>query len=125
MEAVAKLNNCPSSPRKMKLLTDLIKGKKVSHALNVLQFSKKHASNDLRKLLLSAINNWKQKNENRVGEVDELVIKTAKVDQGSMMKRFRPAPFGRPYRIRKRSNHVTIILDTYNKSSLNNSETLK
>lgn len=124
MEAVAKLKNCPSSPRKMKLLTDLIKGKKVSHALNVLQFSKKHASNDLRKLLLSAVNNWKQKNVDGDGDVDELVVKIAKVDQGGMMKRFRPAPFGRPYRIRKRSNHVTIILDTDNKSLIK-SETIK
>jgi large subunit ribosomal protein L22 len=113
MEAVAKLNNCPSSPRKMKLLTDLIKGQKVSLALNMLQFSKKHASTDLRKLVLSAVSNWKAKNEG--ADIDSLVIKIAKVDQGTMMKRFRPAPFGRPYRIRKRSNHVTIILDTITK----------
>ncbi len=108
--AFAKLNNCPSSPRKMRLVADLVRGKKVEMALNVLRFSSKEASRKLEKLLLSAINNWEQKNED--GDVAQagLIVKEIRVDGGAMLKRLRPAPQGRAHRIRKRSNHVTIIL---------------
>lgn len=109
MEAVAKLNNYPTSPRKMRLLADLIRGMKVENALATLQFSGKHPSEPLRKLVLSAINNWKQKNEGV--EEEELVVKTIFVDGGRTLKRMRPAPQGRGYRVRKRSNHVTVIVD--------------
>ena len=110
MEAVAKLRNYPTSPRKMRLLADLIRGKQVEKALSILEFSPKHPAVPLRKLVLSAINNWKQKNE---GEDESmLVVKTIFVDGARMIKRMRPAPQGRGYKIRKRSNHVTLIVDT-------------
>lgn len=112
MEAVAKLRNCPTSPRKMRLVVDLVRGMDVDQALNVLRFSKKHASNSLEKLLLSAINNWEQKNEGERAEDSELFVKAAFVDQGRTLKRFQPAPMGRAYRIRKRSNHVTLVVDS-------------
>ena len=113
MEAVAKLNNCPTSPRKMRLLADLIRGKRVEDAFNILVFnSKKENSLRLEKLLRSAIANWEQKNEGSKVEDSELVIKTIFVDGGAMVKRIRPAPQGRAHRIRKRSNHVTLIVDT-------------
>ena len=110
MEAVAKLNNYPTSPRKMRLLVDLIRGEKVEKALAILEHHPKHPAVPLRKLVLSAINNWKQKNED--GDVNELIIKTIMVDGGRTLKRMRPAPQGRGYRVRKRSNHVTVIVDT-------------
>jgi large subunit ribosomal protein L22 len=108
--AFAKLNNCPTSPRKMRLVADLVRGQKVERALNILRFSSKEASRKLEKLLLSAINNWEQKNEG--GNVAEagLIVKEIRVDGGMMLKRLRPAPQGRAHRIRKRSNHVTIVL---------------
>jgi large subunit ribosomal protein L22 len=110
MEAVAKLKNYPTSPRKMRLLADLIRGKDVGHALAILETSPMHPAVPLRKLVMSAINNWKQKNE---GENEgALVIKTIFVDGARVIKRMRPAPQGRGYRIRKRSNHVTVIVDT-------------
>jgi large subunit ribosomal protein L22 len=109
MEAVAKLNNYPTSPRKMRLLVDLIRGKKVDKVLAILEHNTKHPAVPLRKLVLSAINNWKQKNEN--GDVHELTVKTIMVDGGRTLKRMRPAPQGRGYRVRKRSNHVTVIVD--------------
>ena len=110
MEAVAKLRNYPTSPRKMRLLADLIRGKQVEKVLSILEFSPKHPAVPLRKLVLSAINNWKQKNE---GEDESmLVVKTIFVDGARMIKRMRPAPQGRGYKIRKRSNHVTVIVDT-------------
>lgn len=112
MEAVAKLRNCPTSPRKMRLVVDLVRGMDVDQALNILRFSKKHASNNLEKLLLSAINNWEQKNEGERAEDSELYVKAAFVDQGRTLKRFQPAPMGRAYRIRKRSNHVTMVVDS-------------
>jgi len=113
MEAVAKLNNCPTSPRKMRLLADLIRGKRVEDAFNILVFNaKKENSLRLEKLLRSAIANWEQKNEGSKVEDSELVIKTIFVDGGAMVKRIRPAPQGRSHRIRKRSNHVTLIVDT-------------
>ena len=109
MEAVAKLRNYPTSPRKMRLLADLIRGKQVEKALSILEFSPKHPAVPLRKLVLSAINNWKQKNE---GEDETmLVVKTIFVDGARILKRMRPAPQGRGYKIRKRSNHVTLIVD--------------
>jgi large subunit ribosomal protein L22 len=113
MEAVAKLNNCPTSPRKMRLLADLIRGKRVEDAFNIWVFNaKKENSLRLEKLLRSAIANWEQKNEGSRAEESELVIKTIFVDGGAMVKRIRPAPQGRAHRIRKRSNHVTLIVDS-------------
>ena len=108
--AFAKLNNCPTSPRKMRLVADLVRGQKVERALNLLRFSTKEASRKLEKLLLSAINNWEQKNaEGNVADAG-LFVKEIRVDGGMMLKRLRPAPQGRAHRIRKRSNHVTIVL---------------
>jgi large subunit ribosomal protein L22 len=109
MEAVAKLNNYPTSPRKMRLLVDLIRGMEVEKALAVLEHNPKHPAVPLRKLVLSAINNWKQKNE--AGDESTLVVKTIMVDAARVIKRMRPAPQGRGYRVRKRSNHVTVIVD--------------
>ena len=109
MEAVAKLRNYPTSPRKMRLLADLIRGMSVEKALAELEFNTKHPSVPLRKLVLSAINNWKQKNED--GDETTLIVKTIMVDGARALKRMRPAPQGRGYRIKKRSNHVTIIVD--------------
>src|SRR5215467_7542118 len=113
MEAVAKLKNYPTSPRKMRLLADLIRGHKVERALAILEHNPKHPAVPLRKLVLSAINNWKQKNES--GDETELVVKTVFVDGARTLKRMRPAPQGRGYRVRKRSNHVTLIVDVKNK----------
>jgi large subunit ribosomal protein L22 len=110
MEAVAKLNNYPTSPRKMRLLVDLIRGMQVEKALATLEHNPKHPAVPLRKLVLSAINNWKQKNEG--GDENGLVVKTIMVDAARVIKRMRPAPQGRGYRVRKRSNHVTVIVDT-------------
>lgn len=110
MEAVAKLNNYPTSPRKMRLLADLIRGMEVEKALAVLEHNPKHPAVPLRKLVLSAINNWKQKNES--GDETALVLKTIMVDGARVIKRMRPAPQGRGYRVRKRSNHVTVVVDT-------------
>lgn len=112
MEAVAKLNNYPTSPRKMRLLADLIRGMEVDKALGVLQFNPKHPAVPLYKLLKSAINNWEQKNTDTKVEDANLVVKTIMVDGGRVIRRMRPAPQGRGYRIRKRSNHVTLIVDT-------------
>lgn len=109
MEAVAKLKNYPTSPRKMRLLADLIRGKQVEKALAILEFNPKHPAVPLRKLVLSAINNWKQKNEGQ--DESMLLVKTIFVDGARMVKRMRPAPQGRGYRVRKRSNHVTLIVD--------------
>jgi len=112
--AFAKLNNCPTSPRKMRLVADLIRGEKVEKALNILKFSQKEASRRLEKLLLSAIANWQAKNEETDIENSGLFIKEIKVDSGAMLKRLRPAPQGRAHRIRKRSNHVTVVLGAKN-----------
>ena len=108
--AFAKLNNCPTSPRKMRLVADLIRGEKVDKALNILRFSQKEAAGRLEKLLLSAIANWQAKNEDASIEDADLFIKEIRVDGGSMLKRLRTAPQGRAHRIRKRSNHVTLVL---------------
>ena len=112
MEAVARLRNYPTSPRKMRLLADLIRGTDVEKALNTLKFSTKHPSVAMEKLLLSAIANWRVKNEG-VDLIDaSLFVKTIFVDGGRVLKRMRPAPQGRAYRVRKRSNHITIIVDS-------------
>lgn len=107
----AVLRNVPSSPRKMRLVVDMIRGQEAFKALGILKFSNKEASRKVEKLLRSAIANWEQKNE-RKAEAGELYVKTVFVDAAPMLKRMRPAPRGRGYRIRKRSNHVTIYVDT-------------
>ncbi|MGB1131446.1 MAG: 50S ribosomal protein L22 [Flavobacteriaceae bacterium] len=113
---MAKLNNCPTSPRKMRLVADQVRGKDVNKALSILKFSQKQASLRLEKLLLSAINNWQQKNPDSDVENEQLYIKEIKVDGAGMLKRLRPAPQGRAHRIRKRSNHVTMILGNLNQN---------
>lgn len=110
--AFAKLNNCPSSPRKMRLVADLVRGKDIMTAINYLKFNPKVASKDLEKLLISAINNWEQKNDGQDAYSSELFVKEVKVDGGRMLKRIQPAPQGRAHRVRKRSNHITIVVDT-------------
>jgi large subunit ribosomal protein L22 len=110
-QAFAKLNNCPTSPRKMRLVADLVRGEDVYKALNILKFSPKHASRNLEKLLLSAINNWEQKNDGEDATEANLVVKSINVDSARMLKRIQAAPQGRAHRIRKRSNHVTLIID--------------
>jgi len=112
MEAVARLRNLPTSPRKMRLLADLIRGMEVENALNTLKFSTKHPSVPLEKLLLSAVANWRVKNEGVDVVEADLYVKTIFVDGGRVLKRMRPAPQGRAYRVRKRSNHITIIVDS-------------
>ena len=108
--AFAKLNNCPTSPRKMRLVADQVRGESIDKALAILKFSPKEASRRLEKLVLSAIANWQSKNESEDIEKAALYISEIRVDGGSMLKRLRPAPQGRAHRIRKRSNHVTVIL---------------
>ena len=108
----ARLNNCPTSPRKMRLVADLIRGKDVNKALGILRYTKKEAAQRLEKLLLSAIANWQNKNEGVRIEDSNLYVKSIFVDGGRVLKRLRPAPQGRAYRIRKRSNHVTIFVDS-------------
>lgn len=108
--AFAKLNNCPTSPRKMRLMADLVRGENVDKALNILKFSSKESSRRLEKLLLSAIANWQAKNEDASIEDANLFVQEIRVDGGSMLKRLRTAPQGRAHRIRKRSNHVTVVL---------------
>ena len=112
--AFAKLNNCPTSPRKMRLVADLVRGERVEKALNILKFNQKEASSNLEKLLLSAIANWQAKNEEANIEDAELIVKEIRVDGGAMLKRLRPAPQGRAHRIRKRSNHVTLVVGANN-----------
>lgn len=114
MEAVAHLRNNPTSTRKMRLVADLVRGKSVYEALNILKFSKQEASVKLEKLLKSAINNWEQKNEGQKPEDNELIVSEIQVNAGTMLKRFLPAPQGRAYRLRKRSNHVTIKVNSRN-----------
>ena len=111
MEAIAKLNNVPTSPRKMRLIADLIRGMDVDLALNTLKFDAKIGSKRMEKLVLSAISNWQEKNKDQKIEDADLFIKEIFVNGGKMIKRLRPAPQGRAHRIRKRSNHVTLVLD--------------
>jgi large subunit ribosomal protein L22 len=106
---IARLNNCPTSPRKMRLVADLVRGMDVTKASAVLQFTKKHAARDLEKLLRSAISNFEQKSGERWEDAD-LFIKEISVDGGRVLKRIQPAPQGRAFRVRKRSNHVTLVL---------------
>ncbi len=114
----AVLRNCPTSPRKMRLVADIIRGKDINTALDILTFSSKEAAGRLKILLKSAIANWEQKNEDvRIEEAD-LFIKTIYVDSGRMLKRIQPRAQGRAYRIRKRSNHVTLFIDTKTKSNI-------
>ena len=108
----AKLNNCPTSPRKMRLVADLVRGENINQALAILKFSPKEASRRLEKLLVSAISNWQSKNENANIDSAQLFVKEIRVDGGSMLKRIRTAPQGRAHRIRKRSNHVTLVLSS-------------
>ena|SRR5690606_283649 len=112
--AFAKLNNCPTSPRKMRIVADLVRGEKVEKALAILKFNQKEASRRLETLVLSAIANWQAKNEEANLEEADLFVKEIRVDSGTMLKRLRPAPQGRAHRIRKRSNHVTIVLGSIN-----------
>lgn len=112
--AFAKLNNCPTSPRKMRLMADMVRGEKAEKALQILKFSSKEASRRLEKLLLSAIANWQAKNEDASIEDADLFVKEIRVDGGKMLKRLRPAPQGRAHRIRKRSNHVTVVIGSLN-----------
>lgn len=112
MEAVAKLKNCPMSARKMRLVADVIRGKNVDDALNILRYTKKEAAVWMEKVLLSAISNWEYKQNMALSADDhDLVVKTVMVNEAGMLKRFRPAPHGRAHRIRKRSNHVTLIVE--------------
>jgi large subunit ribosomal protein L22 len=112
MEAIAKLNNIPTSPRKMRLVADMVRGQKVSKALNILKFEPKVGATHIEKVLLSAVANWQNKNEDVKIEEADLYVKTIYVDGGTSMKRMRTAPQGRAHRIRKRSNHITIVVDS-------------
>ncbi len=123
MEAVAKLRDVPTSPRKMRLIADLIRGQRVSRALGVLKYQPQAAAATMQKVLLSAVANWQQKNENERIEDADLYIKTVFVDGGPMLKRLRPAPQGRGHRIRKRSNHITIVIDSSAQPVLEEAET--
>mgnify|MGYP003579498849 CR=1 FL=1 len=118
MEAVAKLNNVPTSPRKMRLVADIIRGKSVAKALGILKFEPNSGAARLEKHLLSALSNWQQKNEDAQIEDANLYVKSIFVDEGKMLKRLRPAPQGRGYRIRKRSNHVTLVIDSMTEEQL-------
>lgn len=123
MEAVAKLRNCPMSARKMRLVVDNIRGKRIDHALDLLRYTNKEAATWLEKLVLSAVANWEYKTDMTLSADDyDLVIKTAFVDQGRMLKRFQPAPQGRAHRIRKHSNHVTIIVENQTATDYDNAE---
>ncbi len=113
--AIAKLRNCPIPARKMRLVADLVRGVEVNKALNILQHNSKEASNRLATLLRSAIANWEIKNEDKNIEDETLIVSMVKVDNAGMLKRIQPAPQGRAHRIRKRSNHTTIIVDSVNK----------
>jgi large subunit ribosomal protein L22 len=111
-ESLAKLNNCPTSPRKMRLVADMVRGVEVNKALQILKHNPKEASGRLEKLLISAIDNWVQKNEDKSLDSVQLIVRDIYVDSGRMLKRVQPAPQGRAHRIRKRSNHVTLVVDS-------------
>ncbi|MEQ9439486.1 MAG: 50S ribosomal protein L22 [Cyclobacteriaceae bacterium] len=113
MEAIAKLNNEPTAPRKMRLVADMIRGRKVNDALNILKFESKSGAAKIEKLLLSAIANWQELNEDERLEEADLFIKEIRVDGGRILKRLRPAPQGRAHRVRKRSNHITLVVDSW------------
>ena len=122
MEAVARLRDVPTSPRKMRLIADLIRGQRVSRALGLLKYQPQAGADILQKVLLSAVANWQQKNEDERIEDADLYVKTIFVDGGPMLKRLRPAPQGRGHRIRKRSNHITIVVDSAAQSVLTSAE---
>ena len=113
MEALARLKNVPTSPRKMRLVADLVRGKRVGVALSILKFTPNHAAIRLEKLVLSAVANWQAKNPEVKLEEAELFVKTIMVDEGRSLKRLLTAPQGRGHRIRKRSNHVTLVIDSF------------
>jgi len=115
--AFAKLNNCPTSPRKMRLIADLIRGMDAEKALSELKHNPKEASIRMEKLLLSALANWEAKNDGKNMDESNLYVSEVKVDSGRMLKRIQPAPQGRAHRIRKRSNHVTIVVDSRDKET--------
>jgi len=119
----ASLKNIPTAPRKMRLVADMIRGERANIALNLLRFDGKHASNTLEKLLLTAIADWQLQNEDVSIEDADLFIKEIYVDSARILKRLRPAPQGRAHRIRKRSNHVTIVLDNHNNDVVETKET--
>ena len=119
---VAKLANIPSSPRKMRLVANLIRGERVNKALNILKHEAKIGSVSLEKLLLSAISNWGIKNQDQKLEEADLFVKEIWVDGGRILKRLRPAPQGRAHRVRKRSNHVTLVVDSLNKAGIQENE---
>ncbi len=119
-KSFAILRNCPSSPRKMRLVADQIRGVEVDKALDILKFSPKVASRDIEKLLLSAVSNWEAKNEGSRIEDADLYVKEIFVDSARVLKRIQPAPQGRAHRIRKRSNHVTLVVDSKNKKEVVN-----
>lgn len=119
---MAKLNNCPTSPRKMRLMADLIRGKDVESALNIMKFKPNDAAGRLYKLTLSAIANWQEKNSGVRMEDKNLYVKSIMVDSARVLKRIRPAPQGRAHRIRKRSNHVTMVIDSRENSGLDTVE---
>lgn len=111
-KAFAVLRNCPTSPRKMRIVADMVRGQEVNKALDMLKFSSKEASRRVEKLVLSAVSNWQQKNEGARIEDSNIIVKEIYVDQARTLKRIQPAPQGRAYRVRKRSNHVTVVLGT-------------
>jgi len=115
--SIAKLQNCPTSPRKMRLVVDLIRGVNVEKALYILKYTNKEAAIRVEKLLLSAIKNWEAKNEDKRVEDSNLYVKEVSVGGGRQLKRLRPAPQGRGYRIRKRSNHVHLVVDSKNENN--------
>ena len=115
MEAIAKLNNVPTSPRKMRTVVDMIRGERVNRALTILKFESKVGAGKIEKLILSAVANWQAKNEDVNLEDADLFVKEVYVDSARILKRLRPAPQGRAHRIRKRSNHVTLVVDSHNK----------
>lgn len=119
-KSFASLNNCPTSPRKMRKVADMIRGEEVFKALTILQYSPQDAAGRLEKLLRSAIANWEAKNEGERPEDNKLIVAEVKVDSARMLKRLRPAPQGRGHRIRKRSNHVTILVDKLNVENASN-----
>jgi large subunit ribosomal protein L22 len=125
MEAVAKLSNFPTSPRKARLVADLIRGKKVAYALGILSHQPQAAAPVLKKVLMSAVANWQEKNDGTSIEDADLIVKSVNVDGGRMLKRLRPAPQGRAYRVRKRSHHVTVVVDSAQTVTVVKSEEVK
>jgi large subunit ribosomal protein L22 len=115
--AIAHLRNVPTSPRRMRQVADLIRGVEVEKALGILRFSTRHSSRDLEKLLISAISNWEAKNEGQRADASNLVVKSVQVNEARGLKRMLPAPQGRAYRMKKRSNHVSLIVDTVNQEA--------